>query len=142
MPHAYASGFPSPCVLLSDFLTSVVQDPFVIRRAQTTAAETHIVTMAIAGDRPPRYGEKTPPLTVGRGTGPRHASCYGKTSLRSYGPKKHNLTIDNAGETLSDARMASEGPRATGKSSPEVSPTGKKWRYETPSLTRQSRFRY
>ena len=27
----------------------------------------------IAGDRPPRYGEKTPPLTVGRGPVPRHA---------------------------------------------------------------------
>ena len=24
------------------------------------------------GDRPPRYGEKTPSLHVGRGTGPRH----------------------------------------------------------------------
>ena len=29
---------------------------FVIRRAQTTEVETHIVTIEIAGDRPPRYG--------------------------------------------------------------------------------------
>ena len=36
-------------------------EPFVIRRAQTTAGETHIVTMEFAGDRPPRYDEKTPP---------------------------------------------------------------------------------
>ena len=46
-------------------------DPFVIRRSQTTEGETHIVTMEIAGDRPPRYGEKTPPLHVGRGPVPR-----------------------------------------------------------------------
>ena len=31
-------------------------DPFVIRRSQTTEVKTHIVTMEIAGDRPPRYG--------------------------------------------------------------------------------------
>ena len=37
-------------------------------------------------------------FTVGRGPVPRHATI--------------------AGETLSDARMASEGPRATGKSRP------------------------
>ena len=43
----------------------------------------------------PRATKKTPPLTVGRGPVPRHAT--------------------NAGETLSDARMeTSEGPRATG----------------------------
>ena len=33
-------------------------DPFVIRRAQTTDRETHIVTMANAGACPPRYDEK------------------------------------------------------------------------------------
>ena len=60
--------------------------------------------MEIAGDRPPRYGEKnaTPPLTVGRGPVPRHPS--------------RNSTI--AGETRSDARMASEGPRTTKKITP------------------------
>ena len=31
-------------------------DPFVIGRSQTTDGETNIVTMALAGDRPPRYG--------------------------------------------------------------------------------------
>ena len=64
-------------------------DPFVIRRSQTTDRETHIVTMELAGDSPPRYGDR-----------------------------------EIAGETRSDARVASEGPRATGTSSPEVSPTG------------------
>ena len=48
----------------------------------------------IAGDRPPRYDEKTARLTVGRGPVPRHAPI--------------------AGETRSHARMACEGPRATG----------------------------
>ena len=33
-------------------------EPFVIRRAQTTVGETHIVTMALAGDRPPHYDKK------------------------------------------------------------------------------------
>ena len=32
------------------------------------------MTMEIAGDRPPRYGEKNVPLTVGRGPVPRRAS--------------------------------------------------------------------
>ena len=32
-------------------------DLFVIRRSQTTEGKTHIVTMELAGDRPPRYGE-------------------------------------------------------------------------------------
>ena len=54
----------------------------------------------IAGDRPPRYGcGGRLPFTVGRGPVPRHASVY--------------RTL--AGETRSDARLASEGPRATGK---------------------------
>ena len=49
---------------------------FVIRRSQTTAGETHIVTMEIAGDRPPRYDEKRHPIAIvraiqrARGTGP------------------------------------------------------------------------
>ena len=56
---------------------------------------------------------------------------------RHVGPTdlKRHLTMEIAGETLSDARMASEGPRATGTSRPgwrtgeknrdrEVSPTG------------------
>ena len=51
--------------------------------------------------------EKTPPLTVGRGPVPRHAA--------------RNPTI--AGETRSDARVASEGPRPTEKSKPEGTPT-------------------
>ena len=55
------------------------------------------MTMDNAGDRPPRYGEKTAPFHVGRGPVPRHAAVYRKL----------------AGETRSDARMASEGPRAT-----------------------------
>ena len=37
-------------------------------------------TGGIAGDRPPRYGEKSVPLTVGRGPVPRRASI-GKTTL-------------------------------------------------------------
>ena len=55
--------------------------------------------------RPPRYGEKT--------------------VLRSVGPKTSLLTMAIAGETRSDARMASEGPRATGRNQDqEGSPTG------------------
>ena len=47
----------------------------------------------------PRYDKKRHPLTVGRGPVPRHRSCT------------HHPTL--AGETRSDARVASEGPRAT-----------------------------
>ena len=78
MPHAHASGFPSPsfwCQTAS-LCRSGSPDPdlFVIRRSQTTEAETHLVTMEIAGDRPPRYGKNNAPLTVGRGPVPRHAT--------------------------------------------------------------------
>ena len=45
--HLCSSGSPDP-------------DLFVIRRSQTTEVETHIMTMELAGDRPPRYGEKRP----------------------------------------------------------------------------------
>ena len=61
--HLCRSGSPDP-------------DPFGSRRSRTTETETHIMTMAIAGDRPPRYGEKTPPFHVGRGPVPRHRSRH------------------------------------------------------------------
>ena len=45
----------------------------MIRRSQTTEGGTHIVTMGIAGDRPPRYGlPGRRPVTVGLGPVPRH----------------------------------------------------------------------
>ena len=70
--------------------------PFGIRRSRTTVPVPH--RAAIAGDRPPRYGlQGRLRFTVGRGPVPRHASV------------REGL----AGETRSDARMASEGPRAT-----------------------------
>ena len=50
-----------------------------------------------------RYA-RPPPVTVGRGPVPRHASVY--------------RTV--AGETRSDARVASEGPRATVKKTPPL----------------------
>ena len=45
---------------------------FVIRRAQTTERDLKrlLLTMEIAGDRPPRYGKKRH-FTVGRGPVPR-----------------------------------------------------------------------
>ena len=57
---------------------------------------------------------RPPPFTVGRGPVPRHASI-GKTVLVGV-QFSRGLTL--AGETLSDARMASEGPRATVKKTP------------------------
>ena len=80
MPHAHASGFPSPG----------------LSRAERSR-----------GTGPRATVKGTASLTVGRGPVPRHAPVY--------------RTI--AGETRSDARMASEGPRATETSRPEGSPT-------------------
>ena len=77
------------------------------------------VYQTIAGDRPPRYGNGTfssqkAPLTVGRGPVPRRAPVYQKPLLvrRTFACTR-NPPI--AGETRSDARVASEGPRATMK---------------------------
>ena len=44
------------------------------------------------------------------------------------------MTMDFAGETRSDARMASEGPRATGTSRPGGLSYGIASKYETPSV--------
>ena len=39
MPHAHASGFPSPSVLLSDFPTPVGQDRLILTRSGAGAPE-------------------------------------------------------------------------------------------------------
>ena len=39
MPHAHARGFPSPCVLLANLLTSVVQDRLILTRSGAGAPE-------------------------------------------------------------------------------------------------------
>ena len=39
MPHAHASGFPSPCVLLSDCITAVGQDRLILTRSGAGAPE-------------------------------------------------------------------------------------------------------
>ena len=72
-------------------------DPFVIRRSQTTVGETHIGTMEIAGDRPPRYDKKCP-LTVGRGPVPRHRS-HNPTLAGDRPPRYgHIETMELAGD--------------------------------------------
>ena len=79
----------------------------------------HATATAIAGDRPPRYGcQNRLSFTVGRGPVPRHAST-GKTALAGARFSRRS-TI--AGETRSDARMASEGPRATVVKTVSLSP--------------------
>ena len=51
------AGFPRHCSRARPCRSeSPDSDPFVIRRAQTTEAETHIVTMELARACPPRYG--------------------------------------------------------------------------------------
>ncbi len=87
------------------------------------------MTMELAGDRPPRYDKKRLSLIVGRGPVPRQ--------------RPRNPTL--AGETRSDARVASEGPRTTGTSRPgglsyggASRPGGLSYgiasKYETPSV--------
>ena len=53
------------------------------------------MTMEIAGDRPPRYDEKTPPLHVGRGPVPRqaieHAGVRGGQAPALRSPNLVNL---------------------------------------------------
>ena len=39
MPHAHASGFPSPCVWLADRLTPVGQDRLILTRSGAGAPE-------------------------------------------------------------------------------------------------------
>ena len=53
--HRFA--YPRPPPLCSSRVPDL--ELFVIRRSQTTELETHLVTMELAGDRPPRYDEKT-----------------------------------------------------------------------------------
>ena len=58
-------------------------DTFFYRHVGPKGPKEGILTVEIAGDRPPRYGEKnafrvaeqkTSPFTVGRGPVPRHAA--------------------------------------------------------------------
>ena len=102
MPHAQASGFPSPSFRASQPARRPARrhhpcrsrssealaclpstpDPFVIRRSQTTEHAPFIVGRGpvprhatIAGDRPPRYGcQDRPRFIVWRGPVPRHRS--------------------------------------------------------------------
>ena len=90
-------------------------DPFVIWRSQTTEGETHIVTMERAGDRPPRYDKKT--------------SLWASTCFyRHVGPKGPKTP------PLDDAQRGGQAPALREHRDQEVSPTGKKSRYETPSF--------
>ena len=75
-------------------------------------------SLNVAGDRPPRYGKKTPPLHRRARACPSPCCDRGldrqvRRRRGSVPPVPRHAAI--AGETLSDARMASEGPRATGK---------------------------
>ena len=54
------------------------------RHAGPKGPEEMFFAGVIAGDRPPRYGEKNVPLTVGRGPVPRHATNAGDRPPR-YG---------------------------------------------------------
>ena len=96
-PRLCRSGSPDP-------------DLFVIRRSQTTEEETHIVTMEIAGDRPPRYGERRPArVIVGRGPVPRQR------------PRKPTIAGDRQphyDEKTVLQRSRGTGNRATGTSRP------------------------
>ena len=74
-------------------------DPFVIRRSQTT-------DVAVTGLRAIERA-----LPACRSGSPDPDPFVIRRSQTTEG--KHIVTLDNAGETLSDARMASEGPRAT-----------------------------
>ena len=75
--HPCRSGSPDPAL-------------FVIRRSQTIEVETHIGTMALAGEtrsdacmasEGPRATIKNATPTVGRGPVPRHRSRYEKKPL-------------------------------------------------------------
>ena len=56
---------------------------------------------AIAGDRPPRYGKKNVPFTVGRGPVPRRASIEETVGFRAFFARVE--------------RSRGTGPRATGQ---------------------------
>ena len=75
---------------------AVYRKPSLSRRARACPSPC-CVNRKIAGDRPPRYGKKTPSL-------PRRARAC---------PSPCCVNRKIAVETLSDARVASEGPRAT-----------------------------
>ena len=97
--HPCRSGSPDP-------------DLFVIRRSQTTEGK-HIVTMELAGDRPPRYDKKRLPLTVGRG--PSHATrACERVSLAMHRSKQQTFVASGLRTFAAEIeRSRGTGPRAT-----------------------------
>ena len=74
----------------------LLSEPSASRRAWALACHTRRRAgsprhATIAGDRPPRYGEKNVPHTVGRGPVPRHATIAGYPVVR--GPIRRRATI-------------------------------------------------
>ena len=130
--------------------------PFIVGRGPSHATRaSERVSLAIARARAlqrsrrtgPRATIKNAPLIVGRGPVPRHRSrarpCKSgspdsdpfviRRSQTTDG-ETHIMTMEFAGETRSDARMASEGPRATGTSRPGGLSYGIASKCETPSV--------
>ena len=101
------------------------------RRAWALGCHTHMREgsprhAAIAGDRPPRYGNKNGSWHP---RGPRYGKKNATSSRRAWALGCHTRMREGsprhaaiAGETRSDARMASEGPRATVKKQPAPDP--------------------
>ena len=141
MPHAHASGFPSPALAHSNdrggqapALRKKITPPLHVGRWETLSLAMPRALQRSRGTGPRTTKKITPALTVGRGPVPRHASRtptiagdrpprYEKNNAplivgRGPVPRQRSIAPTIAGETRSDARMASEGPRATIKITP------------------------
>ena len=91
--HRRARACPSPASARAS------PPPLTVGRGPVPRLRSCTRNSTIAGDRPPRYGEKTVCVTVGRGPVPRQRSRYEKiTSLRFVGPKTHIVMMDIAGD--------------------------------------------
>ena len=109
--HRRARACPSPSLALRKKRLSFSSEP--------KGPKTPLLTMEIAGDRPPRYGRRKVPFHRRARACPSPSLPLRKKRFSfSSGPKRPKtplLAMEIAGETRSDARMASEGPRATVK---------------------------
>ena len=101
-------------------------EPFVIRRAQTTDGGTHVMTMELAGDRPPRYGEKNGTLSFAiirvihrsRGTGPR-ATGTSRPGGLSYGEQLRPGGLSYPRKTYHPANLGNLGNPALNLATPD-----------------------
>ena len=119
MPHAHASGFPSPCIWLSDFLTPVVQDRRILNCSGAGAPELQRWAQCLPVGEQSRPGglsyRQFPVFSPYRGClSPRRCAIYETPSLYLSGLRGTGPRATVRGRFASPFRFARDRPSRYG----------------------------